>query len=337
MINIGVIGLGYWGPNLMRNFAKSPDCHVRWLADINPAKLARQQKIYPEANLTTEFSDMLRDPKVDAVVIATPLHTHYDIAKKSLLAGKHVFVEKPFVEDSQKAKELVKIAEKKKLRLMVGYTYVYSSAIKKIKEKIRSGSLGSVYYINSVRVNFGIFRERESVIWDLAVHDFSVLYFWFGELPRSVMCTGTDSLNRGYVDTSFTVLNFKSGLMAYILVSWLSPIKMRNMIIAGSKKMIFFNDERGTEKIKIYNQNAQLKTLLFSGEYQPVYNRSSVFSPWLNTREALEIEVNHFIDCLKKGKRPVTDGICGVKVVETLEAADKSLKSNKKVFIPVRQ
>ncbi len=331
MINIGVIGCGYWGPNLIRNFAKNHDCHIKWLCDLNKSKLAALKKNYASSNLIAHSSSVINDPQTDAVIVATPLYTHYDIVKKSLLAGKHVFVEKPFVDSSKKARELTALAEKKKLVLMAGYTYVYSPAIQKIKQTIETGGLGSIYYINSVRVNFGIFRKKESVIWDLAVHDFSIISYWFNETPQSVMCAGRDSLKRGYVDTAAISVKFKSGLTVYILVSWLSPIKMRNMIITGSKKMMFFNDERGTEKIKIYNQFTKLKDVIFSGEYQPVYNRSSVFSPWLDATESIENEVNHFLNCIKNGQRPITDGAMGIKVVKLLEATEKSLKLNKQV------
>lgn len=333
MINLGVIGCGYWGPNLIRNFAKNDDCYIKWICDIDEAKLNKLQKNYAKINFTTDFADIIADKETDAVIIATPLDTHYEIVKNVLLAGKDVFIEKPFVENSRKSQDLIDIARKKKLILMVGYTYVYSPAVQKIKEKIQSGDLGSVYYINSVRVNFGIFRQKENVIWDLAVHDFSIISYWFNEMPLSVMCTGRDSLGRGQTDTAFLALNFKFGLMLYVLVSWLSPIKMRNMIIAGSKKMVFFNDERGLEKIKIYQQDTKLKNIKFSGEYQPTYNRSSIFSPWLDNRESLEIETSHFLKCIKSREKPNTDGVFGLKVVKILEAAGESLKTNKRIVI----
>lgn len=333
MINIGVIGLGYWGPNIVRNFSKNNDCNIKWLCDINVHKIKHIEKLYPAVKLTTDYRDIFKDKDTDAIAIATPLPTHYKIAKDALRRGKHVLVEKPFVSSSQQAEDLLSIAKEKKLILMVGYTYVYSPAIRKIKSIIDSGSLGSSYYINSIRVNFGIFRKEENVIWDLAVHDFSVISFWFSDIPHTIMCTGRDSLGRGYADTAFVALNFKSNPTVYILVSWLSPIKMRNMIIAGSKKMIFFNDERGTEKIKIYNQDSSLKTIDFHAEYQARYNKSSVFSPWLECVESLEIEVNHFLECIKKSQRPITDGECGLRVLKILEAADRSLKNNKAVFI----
>ncbi len=333
MINIGIIGLGYWGPNIVRNFSKNYNCNIKWLCDINAHKLKHMEKLYPVAKLTTDFRDIFKDKDINAVVIATPFLTHYKIAKDALQAGKHVLIEKPFVSNSRQAEDLLDIARKKKIILMVGYTYVYSPAVCQIKSIINSGSLGSTYYINSVRVNFGIFRKEENVIWDLAVHDFSIIFFWFNVLPQTVMCTGKDSLSRGYADTAFIALNFKSGPTVYILASWLSPIKMRNMIIAGSKKMIFFNDERGTEKIKIYSQDSNLKTMDFHAEYQARYNKSAVLSPWLESKESLEVEVDHFLECIKKSQRPITDGEYGLKVLKILEAADKSLKNSKTVFI----
>lgn len=333
MINVGIIGCGYWGPNLIRNFAKHPNCHIKWLCDINASKLNNLKNNYTGSSSTMDYSDIIKDSKTDAVVIATPLHTHYDIAKKALLSGKHVFVEKPFVDSPGKAEELVRIAQKNKRILMIGFTYVYNPAIQRLRKMIQSGTLGSIYYVNSVRVNLGIFRKRESVIWDLAVHDFSIIYHWFKETPRSILCTGRDSLRRGNADTVFIAIDFKSGLMVYILVSWLSPIKMRNIILAGSKKMVFFNDERGTEKIKIYNQHSKLKTLSFCGEYQPIYNRSSVFSPWLDSVESVELEVSHFLDCIHKEKTPITNGVVGIEVVKSLAAAEKSLKLGKKVYL----
>lgn len=334
MINVGIIGCGYWGPNLIRNFAKQPNCRIKWLCDINPNKLNKLKNNYTGSSLTMAYADLIKDPKTDAVIIATPLHTHYDIARKALLAGKHVFVEKPFVDSSEKAEELARIAQKNKKILIVGFTYVYSPAIQRLKQMIQTGALGSIYYVNSVRVNFGIFRKKESVIWDLAVHDFSIIYNWFKESPKAILCTGRDSLKRGNADTVFISVEFKSGLMVYILASWLSPIKMRNIILAGSKKMVFFNDERGTEKIKIYNQHTKLKTLNFCGEYQPIYNRSSVFSPWLDCVETVELEVSHFLDSINKRKDPITNGVAGIEVVKSLEAAEKSLKLGKKVYLP---
>ncbi len=332
-INIGVIGLGYWGPNLVRNFSRIGSCRIKWLCDLEPRKLQDMKRLCSHALITSDYTAVLKDNNTQAVVIATPFLTHYKIAKKALESGKHVFIEKPFVASESQAEELINIAKKKRVVLMIGYTYVYSPAVRKIKSIIDSGGLGSAYYINSVRVNFGIFRKEENVVWDLAVHDFSIISYWFDGLAESIMCTGRDSLKRGYADTALLAVNFKNNPTVYILASWLSPIKMRNMIIAGSKKMIFFNDERGTEKIKIYSQDSNLSKVSFSAEYQPRYNKSSVFSPWLECVESIEIEARHFINCIKNHENPITDGEFGLRVIKELQAADKSLKHNKTVYL----
>jgi predicted dehydrogenase len=333
MINVGVVGCGYWGPNLIRHFSAHPDCSLRWICDSDEAKAGTVHKHYTHSSPTRHFTDILQDPKTDAVIIATPLPSHFDIAKASLAAGKHVFVEKPFVQTSRQALELQRLSEKKKRVLMVGYTYIYSPAIVKIKEMIASKSIGKIAYIHSARVNFGIFRKHENVLWDLGVHDLSILAYWFREMPKTIICTGTDSLKRGQVDTAFAALTFKSGMISYILTSWLSPVKKRDMIIAGSKKMIFFNDELGTEKIKIYDQEASAKRIDAEGEYHPVYNRSSVFSPWLENVESLKMETDHFLQCIKKGKQPVTDGRMGYELIKILEAAERSLRYNKRITL----
>jgi predicted dehydrogenase len=305
---------------------------VRWICDIREDKFNSLHKQYSTARLTRQAADVFRDTKTDAVVIATPLAAHYELARQALLAGKHVFVEKPFVPASREARLLADLAEKKKKVLMVGFTYVYNPAVRKIKALIDSGKLGQVYYLNSTRVNLGIFRDRESVIWDLASHDFSIMNYWFKGPVRSIVCTGQDSFRRGRADTAMISVEFVKGIMAYLLVSWHSPIKMRNMILAGSRKMLFFNDERCAEKIKIFDRDKSSSKNV-SAEYQPVANCNSVFSPWVGGEDALNAEVDHFFRCVKTGKRPETDGEMGVKVVRSLEAAERSLRLGRKVLV----
>ncbi len=331
MINVGVIGCGYWGPNLIRNFVKNHNCHLRWICDINSDKLKKFGKSYVGSYLTQHFNDVLKDGATDAVAIATPLATHYEIAKRALSAGKHVFIEKPFVDSAKKAQELTDLAKRKKLTLMIGYTFVYHPAVQKIHEIIRSGEIGSVYYIHSTRVNFGIFRHNESVIWDLASHDSSIMFYWFKQAPQSILCSGKDCLKRGYTDTATLTVNFKHGPVVYVLVSWLSPIKMRNMILVGSKKMLFFNDERNAEKIKLYDKGADIKLNSFD-EPHFTYKMGSVFSPSLDNSETLEIEISHFLECIAKNKAPVTDGAMGVKIVKAIEAAEKSMRQKNKII-----
>ncbi len=333
MINVAVVGCGYWGPNLIRKFASQDQVNIRWICDLKEERLKPLRKHYAASRITRNVSDILQDPATEAVVIATPLATHYDLTRASLLAGKHVFVEKPFVPSSQQARTLTEIAEKKKKTLMIGFTYVYNNAIQMIKQLINAGKLGDIYYMNSVRVNLGIFRDRESVIWDLAAHDFSIMSYLFDDDIHSIVCTGRDSFKRGTADTVMITAVLKSGLTAYIMASWHSPIKMRNLIITGSKKMVFFNDEQCAEKIKIYNQKRQFSPGQRTGEYQPVANCNSVYSPWVGTADGLSTEAGHFLDCIRRGKRPITDGRMGIQVVRAMEAAERSLKLNRRVIV----
>jgi predicted dehydrogenase len=327
MINIGIVGYGYWGPNLVRNFAETPGAQVGAVADLDSAKLAIVNRRFPGVKTTTDYLELLRDPDIDAVAIATPVHTHFELALAALHAGKHVWVEKPMTEHSRQARQLIDEAEKRQRVLLVDHTFVYTGAVQKMAEVIRSGDLGQIYYYDSIRVNLGLFQRDVSVISDLAVHDFSILDFLLGEQPSAVSASGTNHFPGTPENLAYVTLFYDSGVIAHANVSWLAPVKVRQVLIGGSKKMITYDDLEPSEKIKIYDKGISLTDDPQKiHEMRVGYRTGDMWAPKLGVVEALSVESAHFVDCIAQGKVPITDGHLGLRVVRLIEAASQSMR-----------
>src|SRR3954467_9774550 len=324
-MKIGVIGYGYWGPNLVRNFSETSSGTVAAVADLDPRKLAQLNKRYPAVKAVTDFQDVLRDPTIDAVAIATPVRTHFELGMAALKAGKHVWLEKPMTETSLQARKLVDEARRREKVLFVDHTFVYTGAVRKMAEIIRSGDLGRVYYYDSVRVNLGLFQRDVSVISDLAVHDFSILDYLLGEHPAAVSASGTNHFPGTPENLAYITLFYDSGMIAHANVSWLAPVKVRQILIGGSRKMITYDDLEPSEKVKIYD-----KGVSFTDDPQKIlemrvgYRTGDMLAPKLDMTEALRTEGEHFVECIGNNKAPQTDGWLGLRVVELIEAATSS-------------
>src|SRR3984893_4619704 len=327
MINIGVIGYGYWGPNLVRNFAELSGATVAAVADLDTQKLAALQRRYPAVKTTTDFQDLLRDPQIDAIAIATPVSSHFELGIAALKAGKHLWLEKAMAENSLQARKLLDEAARRKRVLMVDHTFVYTGAVRKMAEIIGSGELGRIYYYNSIRVNLGLFQRDVSVISDLAVHDFSLLDFLFREHPMAVSASGINHFPGTPENLAYITLFYDSGMIAHANVSWLAPVKVRQILIGGSKKMITYDDLQPSEKVKIYDKGVSFthdpKKIL---EMRVGYRTGDMWAPKLEVTEALRVEGEHFIDCIEHNKIPQTDGSLGLRVVELIEAATSSMR-----------
>jgi predicted dehydrogenase len=327
---VALIGYGYWGPNLLRNYMELPSARMKWVCDKDANKLARAKVRYPAVTVTEDYSDVLSDPEVDAVVIATPISTHYNIAIAAIDAGKHVFVEKPMTASVLEAQALIAAAESRGLTLMVGHTFEYSSPVLRIKQIIDSGELGDVYYVASSRINLGLHQKDVSVIWDLAPHDFSILFNWLGEEPEMVSAVGRGCVRHEVPDVAFVTLRFPSGAIAEIQLSWLSPVKLRRTLVVGSKKMLLYDDTESVEKVKLYDHGVDFKDPESFGEFQLSYRTGDIVAPKLETFEPLYAEAAHFLECIEANQRPITDGMAGLRVVASLEAAEKSLHNGGK-------
>lgn len=331
MINVAVIGCGYWGPNLIRNFCEVSDAKVIACSDTREERLNYIKQRFPFLKLYKNHIDILNDKSIDAVSIATPISTHFKIAKETLLAGKHVLVEKPITTSSKEAEELIEIAKSKKRILMVGHTFEYSGAVNKIKEIVNSKEIGDIYYLDSNRVNLGLFQKDKNVGWDLAPHDISMMLYIMNLKPLQVRAFGESYINKGIEDILYIFLNFPKGIIAHIHVSWLAPVKYRRTVIAGSKKMVIYDDVENIEKVKVFDRGVIITDIgsdtgIF--DRQLFYRTGDVMSPKIDTTESLHVECSHFIDCIKNNKKPKSDGESGLWVVKILEAVEKSLKNN---------
>jgi predicted dehydrogenase len=327
VIHIGVIGYGYWGPNLVRAFAETPGVTVAAVSDLDAKKLEVVQRRYPTVRVTTRFQDLLEDPTIDAIAVATPVGTHFELGIAALKAGKHLWMAKPMAETSLQARKLVEEAEKRNLTLIVDHTFIYTGAVRKMAEVIRGGELGQVYYYDSIRVNLGLFQRDVNVISDLAVHDFSILDFLLGEHPVAVSASGTNHFPGTPENLAFITLFYDSGIIAHTNVSWLAPLKVRQILIGGSKKMIAYNDLDPSEKVKVYDKGVRFtddpKEIY---EMRVGYRTGDMWAPKLDETEALRVEAEHFVDCIAQGKVPQTDGRAGLRVVELVEAATSSMR-----------
>ena len=327
-IAVAVVGCGYWGPNLIRNFNALPECKVRYVCDKDEKRLAHMKQLYPSVEPTEDFGKIVGDKEVDAVVVATPVHLHYELSKMALQAGKHTFVEKPMTQTSAQANELVQIAAKKELTLMVGHTFIYSAPVRRIKEIVKSGDIGEIQYISSRRLNLGLFQKDINVAWDLAPHDISIILYLLGKPPISVNCQGKAHINKDIEDVTNMSLDFENGGFATIHSSWLDPNKIREMIIVGSKRMIVYDDNEPLEKIKIYDKRVEAPPHYDTfAEFQYSYHYGDMIAPYIKQTEPLKVETQHFLDCIKTGKKPESNGLEGLRVIQILEASSRSLKS----------
>ena len=297
MLNIAVIGYGYWGPNLVRNFNIAEGVNVVSICDVNPDAAKKASKIYPDIEVTTDVNKILTAPDIDAIAIATPDFTHYELAKKALENGKHVFVEKPFTSTVAQAVELVELADKKNLTIMVDHTFLFTGAVRKIKELIDDGVLGDLYYFDSTRVNLGLFQHDINVIWDLAPHDFSIMDYVVDEKPIAVAATGASHFN-GLENIAFVTVYFASNMIGHFNVNWMSPVKIRSTLIGGDKNMLVWNDLDADEKIKIYDKGVDVTTQESIHELLVSYRSGDVWAPRINQTEALKMEADYFVDCV---------------------------------------
>jgi predicted dehydrogenase len=327
-VGVAVVGCGYWGPNLIRNFTVCPASTVVAVCDPQEATLEKAAALCPAARRTGEFATLLDDPAVEAVAVATPVATHAPLAAAALRAGKHVLVEKPMATSEREAEELVRLAERNRLTLMVDHTFIYSSPIRKVKELVDAGELGEIYYLDSVRINLGIFQSDVNVLWDLAPHDLSIVDYLLGRPPRSVAAIGASHTKGELEDVAYLSLDFGAGLLASFHVNWLSPVKVRHLIVAGSKKSLVYNDLNHWEPIKVYDRGISVAESPEARRGVMVsYRTGDIWSPHLEPSEPLQNVVSHFAHCVRTGQRPLTDGQAGLRVVRILDAAQRSIKA----------
>lgn len=325
MINVGVIGYGYWGPNIVRNLHGLDSTRVEMVCDKSEAALAKVRKAFPGVKTCTNPYDILTSPTIDAVAVITPVWTHYALAKRALENGKHVFVEKPFTSSSAQAEELIELAERKKLTIMVDHTFLFTGAVRKIRELVESGTLGDLYYYDSLRINLGLFQHDVSVIWDLAPHDLSIMDHLIKSEPEAIVATGEKHLN-GVEDVAYMTIYFPNSVIAHINVNWLSPVKIRTTLIGGQKKMVVWNDLVADEKVRVYDKGVQLKSGEGLHNVLVSYRTGDMWAPQIEQLEALRVELDYFADCIMTRQKPFNDGHAGLRVVRMLEAAEHSIQ-----------
>ncbi len=325
-----MIGYGYWGPNLVRNFYETPGACVAQVSDLRPERLRLVRSRYPSVSVTESHLELIDEPGVDAVVIATPVRTHFELALRALQAGKHVFVEKPLAATTEQVERLIEAAQKADRTLMVDHTFVYTGAVRKIRELVEQGSLGELYYYDSTRVNLGLFQHDVNVIWDLAVHDLSIMDYLMPRPPVAVSATGLSHVPGGTENVAFLTLFFDGRQIAHLHVNWLAPVKVRRTLIGASRKMIVYDDLEHSEKVKVYDKGITLDRQTDPAEkmYEVLvgYRTGDMLAPSLDATEALKVEAAHFVDCVSHGKQPLTDGPAGLRVVQILEAASESMR-----------
>ena len=334
MIGIGVVGYGYWGPNLVRNFWAIPDAQLRWVCDLQTERLAGLRQRFPSIEITEDFEDLLNDPKVDAIAIATPVSSHFKLAMRALKAGKHVLVEKPIAATVEDAQRLVDEADRRGLVLAVDHTFLHTGAVRKMREL--AADIGTIYYYDAVRVNLGLFQQDTSVIWDLAVHDLSIMDHVLPQRPVAVSATGMSHVPGEPENIAYLTLFFSDTLIAHIHVNWLAPVKIRRTLLAGSKQMIVYDDIEPSEKIKVYDKGITLSPKGRSGDavntMKVGYRTGDMMAPQLDMTEALERELREFINCIATGARPTADGRAGLRTVRLLDAASRSLAQRGAIF-----
>jgi predicted dehydrogenase len=327
MIGVAIIGYGYWGPNLVRCFAETDGCRVVAVVDPSPVARANAAKRHPQARLYADWREALADPEIEAVVVATPVGSHYEISLAALQSGRHVLVEKPLTETADQARRLVEEAEQRGLTLLVDHTFIYAPAVVKMKELIAANDLGEIYYYDSTRVNLGLFQSDVNVIWDLAVHDLAILHHVLDSPPVAISANGVSHLPGAHENMAHLTVYLENGAVAHLNVNWLAPVKVRQVLIGGSRKMIVWNDLEPSEKVKVYDKGASV-----SGDLEELYKTrvsyrsGDMWAPRLATTEPLLTEAAHFVDCIETGCAPITGGRLGLQVVEMLEAATRSMR-----------
>ena len=325
-MKFGVVGYGYWGPNIVRNLVSLEGSQVLAIAEISAKARVRAQRAHPGVRVVASASEIISSPEIDAVAVVSPVWTHYELAKAALENGKHVFVEKPFTSTSAQGEELINLAESKNLIIMVDHTFLFTGAVKKIKQLVDDGALGSLYYYDSTRVNLGLFQHDCNVLWDLAPHDLSIMDYLLKGDPEAIVATGQGHLN-GHEDVAYMTLYFPEKVIAHINVNWLSPVKVRTTLIGGEKRMLVWNDLEADEKVKIYDKGVEIGSREGVYELLVSYRSGDMWSPQLEQSEALRTEMGYFVDCVSSGQRPFNDGCAGLRVVRMLEKASESLKN----------
>jgi predicted dehydrogenase len=324
MVKFGVVGYGYWGPNVVRNLDRLETAEVVAVCDKSPASRKKVAKAYPDVLVTEDSAELMSSPDIDAIAVVTPVWTHYELAKAALLNGKHIFVEKPFTSNAAQAQELIELAAQRNLKIMVDHTFLFTGAVQKIKQLLEDGALGKLYYYDSTRVNLGLFQHDVNVVWDLAPHDLSIIDHLIGQSPEAIVATGQTHLN-GHEDVAFITLYFPDKVIAHINVNWLSPVKVRTTLIGGEKKMLVWNDLEADEKIKIYDKGVNVTSR--EGLYNLLvhYRSGDMWAPQIEQVEALTRELAYFVDCIVTDQTPFNDGHAGLRVVKMLEAANESM------------
>jgi len=324
-VRVAAVGCGYWGPNVIRNLDAVPGFELCCVCDSDPKRLRPVAARYPSARSTTDVEDIFGDPAIEAVYVSTPVSTHYHLVKRALDSGKHVLVEKPLATTVDQAEDLARLAAATGRTLMVGHTFVFSPPVRKVKELLDAGMIGPIYYVETTRVNLGLFQKDVSVLWDLGPHDLSILIYWLGEIPVKVSARGRSFLGEALEDVAFLTLEFPSGILAQVQLSWLAPSKLRRTSIVGRQRMVVYDDLEPVEKVKVYDRGIDREPASF-GEFQLTYRSGDILSPRLDTTEPLYIECAHFLECIQTGREPDTSPRSGVEVVRVLQAAERSLR-----------
>ena len=326
-LKIGVIGYGYWGPNIVRNFYNHPKATVVSVCDLSVKSLQRVRRMYASMETTTDAADILNNPSIDAVAIVTPMSQHFPLAKRALENGKHVFVEKPFTRHISEAEQLIELADRKNLRIMVDHTFLFNGAVRKISELVEAGTLGKLYYYDSIRVNLGLFQNDANVVWDLAPHDLSIIDHLIPGGPEAIVATGERHVN-GVEDMAFITMYFPDKVIAHLNLNWLSPVKVRTTLIGGEKKMLVWNDLEADEKIKVYDKGVDCPNGAPGYDLRVSYRAGDLWAPRVEQVEALAVETQYFVECVLSGQNPFNDGRAGLRVVQMLEAIDHSMLQN---------
>jgi predicted dehydrogenase len=332
MLNIAVAGYGYWGPNIVRNFNSGENSRVAIICDSEVKALKRAKASYPDIQTTNSYDEIVSSPEIDVIAIVTPVSTHYELAKRALKNGKHVFVEKPFTAKVAQGEELVELADKKNLKIMVDHTFLFTGAVKKIKEIVDNGIIGELYYYDSMRVNLGLFQHDINVIWDLAPHDLSIMDYIVSEKAEAITASGQTHFCNGFEDIAFITVYFSNNLIGHFNVNWISPVKVRTTLIGGEKRMLVWNDLEADEKVKIYDRGVNIKNSEGIYDLLISYRSGDMWAPKVEQTEALKAETEYFVDCIINDKIPFNDGNAGLRVVKMLEASNESLKNNGKMI-----
>ena len=335
-LNIGVIGCGYWGPNLLRNFAENEAAQLSWICDLDEERLASMSRRYPMARTTTDYRTLVEDANLDAVAVVTPVATHFPIARELLSAGKHVLLEKPLTATVREAEELIDLAEQHSRTLMVDHTFVYTGAVRKMKELLNRGELGDLLYFDSVRINLGLFQRDINVLWDLAPHDLSIMDYLIEKQPQAISALGSSHIEHGIENIAYLVMLFDDQFIAHFHFNWLAPVKIRRTMIAGSSKMILYDDIEPTEKVRVYDSGVTANRVGGrEADYQTLvsYRTGDVWAPKLDSTEALRYVVAEFLESIRDSRKPLTDGFTGLRIVRLLEAAQRSMKNGGQAII----